>query len=34
MSDKPERKLTEKQEAFLNALMGDARGNIRVAMLL
>lgn len=32
MSDKPERKLTEKQEAFLNALMGDARGNIRVAM--
>lgn len=31
MNDTP-RKFTDKQEAFLNALMGDARGNIRAAM--
>lgn len=31
MSDTP-RKYTDKQEAFLNALMGEARGNIRAAM--
>lgn len=30
--DKPKRVYTEKQEAFLNALMGEARGNIRTAM--
>lgn len=29
---KPQRELTEKQKIFLDALMGEARGNIRKAM--
>lgn len=31
MNDGP-KKLTERQEAFLNALLGDAKGNVRQAM--
>ena len=30
--EKPEKPLTEKQEAFLDHLFSDARGNVRVAM--
>jgi len=32
MSKQEKRELTEKQEAFLDALLGDARGDIRTAM--
>ena len=32
MMEKPEKPLTEKQEAFLDHLFSDARGNVRVAM--
>ena len=32
MMEKPEKPLTEKQEAFLEHLMSDARGNVRMAM--
>lgn len=34
MSELKEKKLTEKQEAFLEALTGEAKGNIRTAMRL
>lgn len=34
MMDKPKKTLTEKQEAFLEALMGEAQGNIRRAINL
>ena len=30
--DKPKKQLTDKQMAFLEHLLGDARGNIRLAM--
>lgn len=30
--DKPKKQLTDKQTAFLEHLLGDARGNIRLAM--
>ena len=32
MSDKVKKELTEKQDAFLEHLMGDAKGNLRKAM--
>ena len=30
--DAPDKELTKKQAAFLEALLGEARGNIRAAM--
>lgn len=34
MADKPEKELTLKQELFLEALCGDAKGDIRAAMTM